>query len=112
MICCWIDARRRNRGARMLAGGRTLDGGPYLYASTVLVDVEADAEAACEETFGPVVSLTPFDHVDDVEVHRESDDCPPANLPVMVGYGSADHTRYVDRLARLYGLMRRIPGFC
>lgn len=96
----------------MLAGGRTLDGGPYLYASTVLVDVEADAEAACEETFGPVVSLAPFDHVDDVEVHRESDDCPPANLPVMVGYGSADHTRYVDRLARLYGLMRRIPGFC
>lgn len=37
---------------------------------------------------------------------------PQRILPVMVGYGSADRTRYVDRLARLYGLMRRIPGFC
>ncbi|MFC7224134.1 aldehyde dehydrogenase family protein [Halalkalicoccus sp. GCM10025322] len=31
-------------------------------------------------------------------------------LPVMVGYGSSGRTRYVDRLARLYGVIRRIPG--
>lgn len=171
----------RSRGARILAGGHTYaDGGPYLYAPTVLVDVDAEAVAAREETFGPVVSVVPFDHVDEAVERANatpyglnasvwtndedrgrsiaqrircgtvtvndayfagwtSVDAPMGGregsgvgrrhgregllkytesqtiasqrvLPVMVGYGSSGRTRYVDRLARLYGVLRRVPG--
>ncbi|MBL1068337.1 aldehyde dehydrogenase family protein [Streptomyces sp. 7-21] len=43
------------RGARVLTGG-TRDGASY--APTVLENVPPDAKVACEEVFGPVLSLT------------------------------------------------------
>ncbi|WP_336920784.1 succinic semialdehyde dehydrogenase [Aquipuribacter sp. SD81] len=47
------------RGARVLTGGRARDDvGPAAMEPTVLTDVPADARAATEETFGPVVALT------------------------------------------------------
>ncbi|WP_435093340.1 succinic semialdehyde dehydrogenase [Halorubrum sp. N11] len=49
----------RERGATVLTGGRARpDVAPYCYEPTVLTDVEPDATVACEETFGPVVSVT------------------------------------------------------
>lgn len=171
----------RSRGARVLAGGHThVEDGPYLYHPTVLVDVDPEATAVREETFGPVVSVAPFDHVDEAieranatpyglnaSVWTDDEDrgrsiaerigcgtvtindaylagwtsvdapmggregsglgrrhgregllkytdsqtiASQRTLPVMIGYGSDDRTRYVDRLARLYGLLRRMPG--
>jgi succinate-semialdehyde dehydrogenase/glutarate-semialdehyde dehydrogenase len=50
-------ARSVSAGARVLAGGRALDGPGFFYAPTVLADVPADAPAACEEVFGPVAPL-------------------------------------------------------
>jgi|AntRauMinimDraft_4_1070384.scaffolds.fasta_scaffold02569_2 succinate-semialdehyde dehydrogenase/glutarate-semialdehyde dehydrogenase len=48
----------RERGATVLTGGRARpDVAPYCYEPTVLTDVEPDATVACEETFGPVVSV-------------------------------------------------------
>ncbi len=44
-------------GARILTGGRRLDGRGYFYAPTVLADVPRDAPANAEEMFGPVASL-------------------------------------------------------
>ena len=47
-------------GASLLSGGRTRpDVGPFCYEPTVLTDVDTDSRLACEETFGPVVSVTP-----------------------------------------------------
>ncbi|HEY4392799.1 MAG TPA: aldehyde dehydrogenase family protein, partial [Polyangia bacterium] len=50
-------ARSVAAGARVLAGGRALDGPGFFYPPTVLADVPADAPAACEEVFGPVAPL-------------------------------------------------------
>lgn len=171
----------RDRGARVLAGGRApTDGGPYLHEPTVLVDVDPEAAAAREETFGPLVSLSPFDHVDEAVERANatpfglnasvwtddeargrsiaerircgtvtindaylagwtSVDAPMGGRegsglgrrhgregllkytesqtiasqrfsPIMAEYGDG-RMRYVDRLARLYRLLRRIPGF-
>jgi succinate-semialdehyde dehydrogenase/glutarate-semialdehyde dehydrogenase len=45
-------------GATLLTGGRHRpDVGPYVYEPTVFTDVDRDATLACEETFGPVVTV-------------------------------------------------------
>jgi succinate-semialdehyde dehydrogenase / glutarate-semialdehyde dehydrogenase len=44
-------------GARLLAGGRRLDGPGYFYPPTVLADVPPDAPAARDEVFGPVAAV-------------------------------------------------------
>jgi succinate-semialdehyde dehydrogenase/glutarate-semialdehyde dehydrogenase len=50
-------ARSVSAGARVLTGGRPLDGPGFFYPPTVLADVPADAPAAREEVFGPVAPL-------------------------------------------------------
>jgi len=53
-------ADARERGATVETGGRRReDVGPLFYEPTVLTGLPAAATAACEETFGPVVSVTP-----------------------------------------------------
>ncbi len=48
----------RERGATVLTGGEPRpDVGPFCYEPTILTDLEPEATAACEETFGPVVSV-------------------------------------------------------
>ena len=44
-------------GARLLTGGKKLDGEGYFYAPTVLADIPPGAPAAHEELFGPVASV-------------------------------------------------------
>jgi len=48
----------RERGATIHCGGQARpDVGPYVFEPTVLTDLPSDADAACEETFGPVVRV-------------------------------------------------------
>ncbi len=55
------------KGATVLTGGRARpDLGPTFYAPTVLEGVTPDMELYAAETFGPVISLYPFDSVDEV----------------------------------------------
>ncbi len=44
-------------GAKLLLGGRKVDGPGFFYAPTVLVDVPLDSPAAREEIFGPVAAF-------------------------------------------------------
>ena len=58
-------------GATLLTGGQHRPGvGPYVYEPTVLTDVPDDTAVACEETFGPVVTVTPVE--DDEEALRRA----------------------------------------
>ncbi|MGV9614509.1 succinic semialdehyde dehydrogenase [Nocardia xishanensis] len=53
-------------GAQVVAGGKARpDIGPYFYEPTVLTDVPPSAKLYREETFGPVVSIAPFDSEDE-----------------------------------------------
>ncbi|TKX75088.1 succinate-semialdehyde dehydrogenase (NADP(+)) [Halorubrum sp. GN11_10-6_MGM] len=55
----------RERGATVETGGRARpEVGPYCYEPTVLTGVDPDASVACEETFGPVVAVTPVPDAD------------------------------------------------
>jgi len=55
----------RERGATVRTGGRHRpDVAPYCYEPTILTDVDPDSTVACEETFGPVVTVTPVPDVD------------------------------------------------
>ena len=54
------------KGATLLAGGKPRpDLGPYFYEPTVLADVTPDMKVYAEETFGPVVSVYPFERVEE-----------------------------------------------
>lgn len=54
------------KGATVVVGGRARpDIGPLFYEPTVLSGVKPDMECFGEETFGPVVSVYPFDDIDE-----------------------------------------------
>lgn len=54
-----------SKGAKVLTGGKRLTGGDYdkgyFYAPTVLTDITPNMRLTCEEVFGPVLPLIPFD---------------------------------------------------
>ena len=52
-------------GARLLAGGRTIDGPGHFYQPTVLADVRPGMAAFDEEVFGPVAALVVAEDADD-----------------------------------------------
>lgn len=57
----WIDAAV-TRGARRLAGGAR-EGA--VVPPTLLTDVDPGTQVSCQEVFGPVMSLVPFDTLDE-----------------------------------------------
>lgn len=61
-------------GATVVTGGNARpDIGPSWYEPTVLTDVDPDARIACEETFGPVVIVTPVrDEAEAIERANDS----------------------------------------
>lgn len=60
-VLSWID-EARSRGAEILAGG-TLEG-EHL-RPTVIWNAPADAKVSCEEVFGPVCTVAPYDTIDE-----------------------------------------------
>lgn len=52
-------------GARLLTGGGLHERGGLFYQPTVLADVTPEMKISCEETFGPVASVAPFDSEDE-----------------------------------------------
>ncbi|SFQ07917.1 succinate-semialdehyde dehydrogenase / glutarate-semialdehyde dehydrogenase [Amycolatopsis arida] len=66
-------ADARERGARVLTGGRARpDLGPLFYEPTIVTDVPESARLFREETFGPVVAIYGYANVDDA-IERAND---------------------------------------
>ena len=61
-------------GARVLLGGRRLQGPGFFYAPTVLADIPPNAPAYSEELFGPVALLFRVKDMDDAI--RQANDTP------------------------------------
>ncbi|HEY9537249.1 MAG TPA: aldehyde dehydrogenase family protein, partial [Kiloniellaceae bacterium] len=80
------------QGARLLCGGGRHSLGPLFYEPTVLAGVPDKAKIMCEETFGPVAALTPFD--DEAAVVRRAN----ATEYGLVAYL---HTRDPARIYRM-----------
>jgi succinate-semialdehyde dehydrogenase/glutarate-semialdehyde dehydrogenase len=53
------------RGAKVLAGGKRIEGDGYFFEPTVLADVPTDARVMHEEPFGPIAVLMRFDSLAD-----------------------------------------------
>ncbi|MFJ7339558.1 NAD-dependent succinate-semialdehyde dehydrogenase [Streptomyces sp. NPDC101110] len=68
------------RGARVLAGGRTPEGPGHFYPPTVLAGVDPGSRLMDTEIFGPVAAILTFD--DEDEVLRRANDTPWG----LVGY--------------------------
>jgi acyl-CoA reductase-like NAD-dependent aldehyde dehydrogenase len=55
----------RNEGAKLASGGHRLDKGPlakgWFHEPTVFTDCDPKMRISCEEVFGPVVAVIPFD---------------------------------------------------
>ena len=79
-------------GARLLTGGKKLDGGGYYYAPTVLAGVRADMPVFREETFGPVAAV--------IRVKDEEEALNVANDSEF-GLGSAIWTANVARAEKM-----------
>jgi acyl-CoA reductase-like NAD-dependent aldehyde dehydrogenase len=61
-----IVERAKKAGARVVTGGEKVElNGGFYYQPTVLADVADDAEVVVEETFGPVLTVQPFDTEED-----------------------------------------------
>lgn len=84
------------RGARLLTGGRPVEGDGFYFPPTVLVDVPADADAVTNEIFGPVAPITSF--ADEDEAIR---------LANGTEYGLAAYA-YTRDLARTIRLAERL----
>ncbi|MDQ1129646.1 aldehyde dehydrogenase family protein [Microbacterium sp. SORGH_AS_0888] len=55
-------AAARAAGARIVTGGERADlGGGFYYRPTVIADAADDSAIVAEETFGPVLTVQPFD---------------------------------------------------
>jgi succinate-semialdehyde dehydrogenase/glutarate-semialdehyde dehydrogenase len=55
-----------SKGAKVLTGGKRVEGKGHFYVPTVLTDIKPDMLAMREETFGPVAPLMKFDTEEEV----------------------------------------------
>jgi len=52
-------------GAKLVTGGKRVDGPGFFYEPTLLANVDPDSEIAQDEVFGPVLTVIPHDGDDD-----------------------------------------------
>ncbi len=62
-VAGFVDRARAS--AEIACGGSAPDGDGFFYAPTVVANVDNDAEIACDEVFGPVVTISRFSDADE-----------------------------------------------
>lgn len=72
-------------GAEAAVGGEPVGGDGYFYKPTILVNTNPDMNVVREEIFGPVVTASPFDDVD--EIAREANN---TNFGLAAGIWTKD----------------------
>jgi len=60
-IVSWVE-EAKSAGATVLAGGEVVDG---LLQPTVVADVTPDMKVSCQEVFGPLCTVSPYDSSDE-----------------------------------------------
>lgn len=84
----------RKDGARLVSGGDKADigtGKGYFVQPTVFADVDGEMTIAREETFGPILSVIPFDNFDDAIAKANNN---------QYGLAAGVHTRDVKKAHR------------
>jgi aldehyde dehydrogenase (NAD+) len=89
-----------DEGAKLIAGGlgrpEGIDKG-YFVKPTVFADVRNDMTIACEEIFGPVLCMIPYDDEDEaVDIANDS----PYGLSGFVSSGEIEHARRIAKRIR------------
>jgi acyl-CoA reductase-like NAD-dependent aldehyde dehydrogenase len=88
----WIEEARA-MGAEVLTGG---DADGRLIPPTVIAGAPKDAKVSCEEVFGPVVTITPFDEFDEAVALANG-----TRFGLQAGIFTADVRRALEAARRL-----------